>query len=65
MTSIEDDLIDESEAARILRQEPRTLTVWRCTGKGPRFLKIGRRVFYRPQWINEFLTACEVDPARR
>lgn len=26
---------------------PRTLANWRCTGNGPRFVKIGGRVLYR------------------
>ncbi|NHT77530.1 helix-turn-helix protein [Rhizobium sp. PP-WC-2G-219] len=60
-----DDLFDEDEAAKILRQKPRTLTVWRSTGKGPRFLKLGRRVFYRKEWLTDFLATCEVDPSAR
>ena len=66
MSSIEDDLISEDEAASILRQKPGTLTVWRSeskrTGrlKGPRYLKLGRQVFYRREWVREFLASCEV-----
>jgi hypothetical protein len=38
------DLVDEHEAAAILRAEVRTLRNWRALGKGPRFRKIGQRL---------------------
>ena len=31
-----------------------TLTVWRSLGKGPRYLKIGRRVFYELRDLDAF-----------
>lgn len=34
---------------------PGTLEVWRCLGKGPRFLRIGRRVFYEASALDEFV----------
>ena len=36
---------------------PRTLEQWRWQGKGPRYLKIGGRVVYRQQDIEEFEAA--------
>jgi hypothetical protein len=38
------DLVDEREAASILKTEVRTLRNWRALGKGPRFLKVGKRL---------------------
>jgi len=38
------DLVDEREAAAILRTEVRTLRNWRALRKGPRFRKIGERM---------------------
>lgn len=35
------------EAAELLRIAEHTLRVWRLSGKGPKFLKRGARVFYR------------------
>jgi hypothetical protein len=35
------------EAARFLRLSDSTLAKMRCTGGGPRFLKLGRKVVYR------------------
>ncbi len=33
---------------------PKTLTQWRWNGKGPNFLKIGHRVLYRIEDIEQF-----------
>ena len=38
------DLVDEQEAAAILKAEVTTLRNWRSRGKGPRFHKIGQRM---------------------
>lgn len=39
-------LLDTKEAAAFLRLKPGTLEVYRSTGAGPAFRKIGRRVVY-------------------
>lgn len=57
-----DDLVSEEDAAKVLHQAPRTLTVWRCHGKGPRYTKLGRRVFYRREWLREYAEAQTVMP---
>ena len=57
--SPEDDLLSETEAATLLRQKPRTLTIWRSRGKGPNYIKLGRSVFYRRQVIIDFIASCE------
>jgi len=38
------DLLDEREAAAILRTQVRTLRNWRALRKGPRYRKIGQRM---------------------
>ena len=38
------DLVDEKEAAAILRTKVRTLRNWRALRKGPHFHKIGARM---------------------
>jgi hypothetical protein len=38
--------LSEHQAAAELLQSLRTLRLWRAQGKGPAWLKIGRRVFY-------------------
>jgi hypothetical protein len=34
-----------------------TLEKWRCTGQGPRFVRVGRRIFYRRSDIEAWLTS--------
>ena len=46
------------QAAAYLGISPRTLEDWRLTGFGPRFVKLGRRVFYRLQDLAEFVHDC-------
>lgn len=54
----EADLMRVDEAARALRMGVSTLNRWRSQGKGPEYVKIGGRVFYRPSAIREFLESC-------
>lgn len=49
--------LDEHEAAEILSVKPRTLSDWRLRGVGPKFVKCGRRVTYRPDDLREYLEA--------
>ena len=39
---------------------PKTLANWRCQGKGPPFLKIGRLIRYRKSAILEWLSIHEL-----
>lgn len=39
-----------------------TLAEWRCKGRGPTFVKIGRRVFYRGQDLNDWIERQVVRP---
>lgn len=50
-----DPVFDTHSAAPLLGVRPGTLEVWRCLGKGPRFVKSGSRVVYRLQDINDYL----------
>lgn len=63
--SDEDTLYTNSEAAKICRVSESTLVCWRCAGKGPRFLKMGRAVYYRESAIREWMKAQEIDPASK
>jgi len=42
------------ELARRWKLSPRTLERWRWTGEGPRYVKLGGRVVYRLQDIEEY-----------
>ncbi len=46
---------------------PKSLEVYRCQGKGPKFKKIISRVFYDIEWLDEYAQGIPVkiyDPAK-
>ncbi|MEQ1642149.1 MAG: helix-turn-helix domain-containing protein [Pyrinomonadaceae bacterium] len=49
--------IPESEAARLLKISPETLQRIRYAGE-IQFYRVGGRVFYLPQNLNEFIRRC-------
>lgn len=53
--------LDTPEAAEFLRLSPGTLEVWRCKGRGPRFRKLGRKVFYTKEDLEEFINSYVVE----
>jgi len=58
------ELLDEHEAAQRLRRPVSTMRFWRARHcGGPRYLKMGRRVFYRSDWIDEYLASCACNAA--
>lgn len=56
------ELVENDEAATILRQKPQTLAAWRSDKKGPAYVKIGRRVLYQRSTLAAFLAASVVVP---
>jgi len=58
-----DELLDENEAAAILRQAPGTLKQWRYLGKGPAFVRIGRHARYLRSDVESFIAGNRVDPS--
>ncbi|MBA3459504.1 MAG: helix-turn-helix domain-containing protein [Deltaproteobacteria bacterium] len=52
------DLVGELELASHLGVSRSTLQSWRYSGRGPRFIKIGRLVRYRNADVESFLAAC-------
>jgi predicted DNA-binding transcriptional regulator AlpA len=60
---VEDDpLISSNETAAELHLAPSSLATWRCKGRGPRFVKVGRAVFYRQSAIKAWLRNQEREP---
>lgn len=51
------DLLTTREAAAYLRQSESTLNHWRIDKKGPKHLRIGRRVLYRRPDLVAFVDA--------
>jgi len=50
---------DEDELAEEVNHSVRTLRGWRRDGKGPPFVRIGRRAFYRKDGVLEWLRSKE------
>jgi hypothetical protein len=45
----------------------KTLEVWRCRSRGPKYKVVGRRVFYEQTWLDEYMAGVEVkiyDPSK-
>ncbi|MGJ5180399.1 helix-turn-helix transcriptional regulator [Bradyrhizobium oligotrophicum] len=59
-----DELINPEKVAEALNLRPQTLTAWRTLGKGPIFVKVGKRVFYRKADIEAWLGAQRREPVR-
>jgi len=58
--------LTEAEVAERLAISPRTLQTWRYKGGGPRYLKVGSAVRYRPEdvaaWLERQTRANTADP---
>ena len=54
-------LSDEKQLALQLRVSVEKVRKWRLKGGGPKYIKIGPLVRYRPEHVQEFLDQC---PAR-
>jgi hypothetical protein len=62
MTVLDEPLLPEDEAARILKVKKQTPAAWRSRGQGPAYVKVGRLVFYRPSHLREWLESRVVRP---
>jgi len=62
MADENDPLLSSDETAAELHLAPASLATWRCHGRGPRFVKVGRAVFYRRSAIKAWLKSQERDP---
>lgn len=54
------DLLTTAQAAKEAfggHVTPTTMQWWRTTGRGPKYVKIGRRVFYRRAELDDFIAA--------
>jgi len=47
------------DAARYLGHAPKTLAMWRLNGKGPRYVKVGGKVFYYVDDLDAFIRGGE------
>lgn len=57
------DRMSVEEAATFLGLSASTLNHMRCQGRGPRFHRMARRVFYRHADLTAYMDACAVETA--
>jgi excisionase family DNA binding protein len=55
MARTTEDLKTPLELAERLKIQPRTLQDWRSTGRGPKFVRVGRVIRYRESDIEKWL----------
>ena len=60
----DNNLLDEQQAADLLRVSVKTLQGWRQRNIGPRYFKLSNRVRYSPDDLRLYLAQCAVEPAR-
>lgn len=53
--------LNTAEAAAYLGVRPNTLEIWRCKHRGPKYAKLGTRVLYDPDDLDEYYAARAVD----
>ena len=49
-----DEMFDTEDVARRFKVQPHTVACWRHRGVGPRFVRVGGTVRYRPKDIAEY-----------
>ena len=54
-TPLLDSLITPDTLADRLGVQRRTIDEWRITGRGPKYIRIGKAVRYRPAAVDEWL----------
>lgn len=42
---------------------PGTLAVWRCRGKGPKYIKVGKKVYYDEGHLLSFISGVPYNPS--
>jgi excisionase family DNA binding protein len=57
--------LSETEVAERLGVSPFTVRAWRHRGLGPRFMKMGRAVRYRPEDVDAYKETSLRDPVLR
>ena len=53
--TLPDGRMDRASAARYLGYKPQTLAKWAMQGKGPRYVRVGGRIFYFLHDLDAFI----------
>lgn len=54
--------LNDRELAKLTGLAVQTLRNWRCKGRGPAYVKVGRRVIYPVDDVLRFMEARKIDP---
>jgi hypothetical protein len=60
VATVQIELLTQDDAARLLHKQRRTLEDWRYRGFGPRYVMVGRSVFYAPDDLAAWLESRKV-----
>lgn len=63
LSRVDERVLSDTEVADRLGVSRFTVRAWRHKGQGPRFMKMGRAVRYRPEDVEAFKETALVDPA--
>jgi predicted DNA-binding transcriptional regulator AlpA len=55
MDTLPAQLLNETQVAKRLHCEVKTLQAWRCRGGGPMFVRIGRLIRYEPEAVQRWI----------
>lgn len=58
-------LLNTADVAKMLGVSEGSVHMWRARGVGPKYIKMGRPVFYRAEDVRAWIESCLVDPASR
>jgi hypothetical protein len=58
-----DDLLTSEQASEVLNVRLGTLQSWRCTGRGPAYIRVGKVVRYSRKALSEYINAHTHIPA--
>lgn len=51
------------EAAAVLMTTTGALAKWRCYKTGPRYVKLGGKVYYEPAALEDYISTCTITPS--
>jgi hypothetical protein len=58
-------LLTTAEAAAYMRLKPQTLCKWRSARRGPLFVQLGGKVFYRVTELDQYIEAGITAPEKK
>jgi predicted DNA-binding transcriptional regulator AlpA len=62
---LDEPLLNDEQTAAILKVAVKTMPAWRNRGLGPKYVKYGRVVGYRPSDIKQWVNNHVIDPSRK